>query len=207
MAANGAPDWEWWKHVPNVTLREAVALSLNLDPTHSWLLRGREFERRQSLATRCLGESLDGPLNWPAVAIEGDEPVVRLQAFASWALGIGLDLPEAFSELAHDTGQARRTLKTAVGADSDDTEPTQNRSELFMPTGGPGRPSKGMHMIRIEFYRRRQANECKPTLREEASDLEEWFRRSYPTAQPVKRKTIENNIRSDYRTWATINGS
>jgi hypothetical protein len=69
----------------------------------------------------------------------------------------------------------------------------------FMPTGAPGRPSKGMHLIRIEFDRRRIANECKPSLREEAAELEVWFRNRYPTAQPVKHNTIENNIRSDYR--------
>jgi hypothetical protein len=72
----------------------------------------------------------------------------------------------------------------------------------FMPTGAPGRPSKGMHVIRIEFDRRRIANECKLSLRQEAAELECWFRHHYPTAQPVKRKTIENNIRADYRVWA-----
>ncbi len=77
----------------------------------------------------------------------------------------------------------------------------QNPTSL-MPTGAPGRPSKGMHVIRIEFDRRRIANECKPSLREEAEELESWFRNGYPTAQPVTRKTIENNIRSDYRDWA-----
>jgi hypothetical protein len=77
----------------------------------------------------------------------------------------------------------------------------------FMPTGAPGRPSKGMHVIRIEFDRRRIANECKPSLREEAAELEDWFRDCYATAQPVKRKTIENNIRSDYRDWAADRSS
>jgi predicted DNA-binding transcriptional regulator AlpA len=35
----------------------------------------------------------------------------------------------------------------------------------FMPTGAPGRPSKGMHVIQIEFDRRPNANECKASLR------------------------------------------
>jgi hypothetical protein len=70
-----------------------------------------------------------------------------------------------------------------------------------MRTGAPGRPSKGMHVIRIEFDRRRIENECKPSLREEAAALEGWFRNCYPKAQPVKRKTIENNIRADFRQY------
>ena len=64
-----------------------------------------------------------------------------------------------------------------------------------------------MHVIRIEFDRRRTANECKPSLREEAAELEGWFHNCYPTAQPVRRKTIENNIRSDYRDWAADQSS
>jgi hypothetical protein len=73
----------------------------------------------------------------------------------------------------------------------------------FMPTGAPGRPSKGMYIIRAEFDRRRAASDCKPSLREEATELESWFRNCYPTAQAAKPKTIENNIRSDYRNWAS----
>ncbi len=72
----------------------------------------------------------------------------------------------------------------------------------FMRTGAPGRPSKGIYLIRIEFDRRQVANECKPSLRKEAEELEKWFCKNYSTAQPVKRKTIENNIRSKYREWA-----
>jgi len=72
----------------------------------------------------------------------------------------------------------------------------------FLPTGAPGRPSKGMHLIREEFERRRQENECKLTLREEASHLEVWFCESYPGRPPVGRQTIENNIRRDYKRWA-----
>jgi hypothetical protein len=70
-----------------------------------------------------------------------------------------------------------------------------------MPTGAPGRPSGGMHVVRTEFDRRRVDDQCKRSLREEAGELESWFHLRYPRAQPVKLKTIENNIRDDYRTW------
>jgi hypothetical protein len=70
-----------------------------------------------------------------------------------------------------------------------------------LATGAPGRPTKGMHLIRAEFERRIETNTCKPSLREEATELEQWYRRQHPRAPFPKRKTIENNIRSDYRTW------
>jgi hypothetical protein len=73
--------------------------------------------------------------------------------------------------------------------------------ETFMPTAAPGRPSKGMHVIRGEFDRRRAGDECRPSLREEAGELGARFRNRHPSAQRVTRKTIENNIRADYRTW------
>jgi hypothetical protein len=70
-----------------------------------------------------------------------------------------------------------------------------------MPTGAPGRPSKGMHLIWTEFERRLAENACKPSLREEASVLLQWFRREYPVRQPPTVKTIENKIRNDHRIW------
>jgi hypothetical protein len=489
MTASRTPDWGWWRHVPTLTLREAVALSLNLDPARSMELLSsqerREFGKRQTLATRCLGESLDGPLNSAVVHYEGVEPVVRLKTFAAWSIGVEWDVPAGLVELADGTRQSRRPVEPA-GAGNQTTSmpgsratstidafdvrlgwislsvalaiirpvigectweqvtksirvkalparcladgvtrdfephwldflawdrcdgnvlwfdrekawrafgrpadragvPVQDRAENivvsiarcadlwpscswppasgicpdakfsvpdasaghqaapdsmdhaadyvwvrlqdgeefvgeicpgwdaqqrreaviailftgevskwarlegaspperdiadtladsdhssvtidiprsrivlrgfrfrtdrlllplwpsgpphlpqgedaewelekvrfareparayviekllprknspFMPTGAPGRPSKGTHVIRIEFDRRRIANECKLLLRDEAAELEGWFRSCYPTAQPVKRKTIENNIRADFRQY------
>jgi hypothetical protein len=79
-------------------------------------------------------------------------------------------------------------------------EPTMTDSAT-PATGAPGRPSKGMHLIRAEFERRIDKNTCKPSLREEATELEQWFRRRHPRAPFPTVKTIENSIRSDYGTW------
>jgi hypothetical protein len=76
------------------------------------------------------------------------------------------------------------------------------RIATTMPTGAPGRPSKGMHLIRAEFDRRITENSCKLLLREEATDLKQWFFRENPNAQSPTVKTIENNIRADHRQWA-----
>jgi hypothetical protein len=68
-----------------------------------------------------------------------------------------------------------------------------------MPTGAPGRPTKGMHLIRGEFQRRLRENGCRPSVHQEAMELREWFCRFHPTAPPPTIGTIENNIRADYR--------
>lgn len=352
MTTNKSPDWGWWRHVPTVTLREAVALSLNIDPARSLELLSfherREFEKRQALAKRCLGEGLDGPLNWAVVHYEGAEPVVSLKAFATWAIDVDWQIPAALAQLASSTGRRvrdpeppaaladqrqllseenrpnatdafdvqlgwiglahaceiigsraweavqkairREALRARCRADGVTRDlkphwldflafdqpredvlwfdrekawrartrdlsldpvperaldivlslaecrelwpvctwpqgsafspgadhspfyvsarpPTANTGlspesgDFFMPTGAPGRPSRGMHVIRAEFDRRRVDDQCKPSLREEAGELESWFHLRYPRVQPVTLKTIENNIRVDYRTW------
>jgi hypothetical protein len=68
-----------------------------------------------------------------------------------------------------------------------------------MPTGAPGRPTKGMHLVRGEFQRRLGLKAWKLTLREEAAELQKWFKSQYPNASPPTIKTIENNIRTDFR--------
>jgi hypothetical protein len=76
---------------------------------------------------------------------------------------------------------------------------TDDARAALMPTGAPGRPTTGMYLIRVEFERRLGGNACKPTLREEATELRQWFCSNYPTAPPPTIKTIENKLRSDYR--------
>jgi hypothetical protein len=78
-------------------------------------------------------------------------------------------------------------------------ERADQTSGAFMPTGAPGRPTKGMHLIRAEFEQRLGENACKSTLREEATELQLWYCRNYPKANPPTIKTIENNLRSGYR--------
>lgn len=123
MVARQLPDWGWWKHVPTLTLREAIALSMNLDPARSRELRGsyerQEYEKRLALATRCLGDSLPGPLNFAVWRYEGAEPVVRLKSFATWVSGVDLEIPPALAELVSTTERpARNTAPSAAGNDA-----------------------------------------------------------------------------------------
>jgi hypothetical protein len=124
--SNRDPDWEWWTHVPTVTLREAVALSLDLDPNRSReLLNSYErqsFEKRLALANRCLGHSLPGPLNFAQSHYFDAEPVVRLAAFAAWAIGVDLQVPSALAKLSSTTeGSARHPQRSAVEGQPDTT--------------------------------------------------------------------------------------
>jgi len=105
------PDWSWWRHVPTVTLHEAVALSLNVDPkrlrkddVHAWTAgrqfnEGPEFENRLTLAKRCLGETLSGPVNWPDVHFYDADAAVRLYDFAVWANSVAWDIPPQLQQL------------------------------------------------------------------------------------------------------------
>jgi hypothetical protein len=65
-------------------------------------------------------------------------------------------------------------------------------------TGGPGRPSKGIHVIEAEFDRRIRNNLLKPTLREEATELRSWYLREHPSKPLPGLSTIENRVRSSY---------
>ena len=65
-------------------------------------------------------------------------------------------------------------------------------------TGAPGRPSKGIHIIKAEFDRRIRDNLLRPSLREEATDLRSWYLRKHPSKPLPGLSTIENHIRSSY---------
>jgi len=49
-----------------------------------------------------------------------------------------------------------------------------------MPTGTPGRPKKGIDIIRVEFQRRVGAGEIAGSLAAEARALQAWYRETYP---------------------------
>jgi len=68
-----------------------------------------------------------------------------------------------------------------------------------MPTGTPGRPTMGIDIIRVEFYRREAANKLEASLAAECRALAAWYSLTYPGRHGPKIKTVENNIRPDYR--------
>ena len=80
--------------------------------------------------------------------------------------------------------------------------PRDNGGQL--PTGDPGRPTKGRELYMAEFERRAGAGLAKGSAKLESEDLQDWFRVQYPTAALPTAKTIENNIRDRMRTLGLI---
>jgi hypothetical protein len=92
------PDWDYWRNIPTLTLFEAVALSLNIEPRFfaehpahppstispiTALVRPAVFHERLDLTQRCIGETL--PAAKPRDGVEH----VTLTEFAVWATGLG----------------------------------------------------------------------------------------------------------------------
>ncbi|MGF1447333.1 MAG: hypothetical protein ACFBRM_14200 [Pikeienuella sp.] len=68
-----------------------------------------------------------------------------------------------------------------------------------MPTGTPGRPTKGIDIIQVEFQRHVDAGEIAESLAAEARALQAWYRETYPRRDCPTTKTIENNLRAAWR--------
>jgi hypothetical protein len=93
-----------------VKIIEAVALSLNIEPRsirqspNSWMAGKRlfdesdEFKERLFVVERNL-EAL-GLVNFANVRYFDEDPVIRLKAFAEWAVTTGWELPSEIAELA-----------------------------------------------------------------------------------------------------------
>lgn len=68
-----------------------------------------------------------------------------------------------------------------------------------MPTGMPGRKSKGAAVIKTEFFRRVEAKELEISLAAQSRSLADWYRGVYPMRDCPTPESIENNLRSDFR--------
>jgi hypothetical protein len=161
------PDWSFWRLVPTVTLFEAVALSLNLDPRvlvpHP--RGGRpaglsvvripppEFYFRLDLARRCINETL------PAAKPRYGEEHVTLQCFTKWSIGFGWDIPPDLEALAN------------VNELSDSIA----KSELEQPThiDIPGRSSAG-------FTGTGASDELRRRARPQRDPFRAWYQQKYP---------------------------
>jgi hypothetical protein len=89
------PNWPKWRAVPHVTLREGVALSLNVEPGQC--KESKEFGERLFVAIR----NLHAALKAKAPIVNGAaECFVSLSEFAVWAISVGWKIPEEFTSLA-----------------------------------------------------------------------------------------------------------
>jgi hypothetical protein len=70
-------------------------------------------------------------------------------------------------------------------------------------TGGQGRPSS-MHLVRQRFHERVRNGEIEPKLSAEARYLKQWYDTEYEGHPHLTVKTIENNLRDEYRIADTL---
>jgi hypothetical protein len=142
------PDWTHWLQLETMTLKEAISLSINVDPCtvriasnkvyietaadlsrpmarYSLSIRPapNEFCLRWDLAFRSIAISLPA-VNLPAHRDRGDQPLIEATVFVAWALEKGWKIPTDLRQLAaHD-----KPLRSSSG--SPPQAPTRPASNL-----------------------------------------------------------------------------
>ncbi len=111
MTGGRKPNWEKWKHVPDVKVWEGVALSLDIEPDkvrfnqYGWMGDGLAFKESKELDERIFVAKRNltsgGSLR-PTSITMGDpaRSMVRLSQFAEWALSLGWRVPADLAGLA-----------------------------------------------------------------------------------------------------------
>jgi hypothetical protein len=187
-----APNWQKWKHVPDVKLYEAVALSLNIAPEklrpnpHAWM-GGKRFDESEEFLDRLFVAQRNlqslGPLNFQGMRYYDEDPVIGLQDFAAWAVSIGWVLPSELTELP--TG--------ATGGSSPSQPVTAQQEEAASQQQRHAVPESSSRRVHI------------PTKRAAvASWIAERYREGIPpgmTAKEIAREfAIEKKTSVDVRT-------
>jgi hypothetical protein len=108
------PNWNKWRLIPNPTLWQCVALSLNIDPDKvhkEWLEinlvireEGRKFNDRLAIALANAGDT--GALRPTKYTMDSKCWEVSLRQFAAWAHRVGWEAPPELLAMA-DLGGGR----------------------------------------------------------------------------------------------------
>ena len=77
--------------------------------------------------------------------------------------------------------------------------------QVAMPTGDPGRPTKGKQLYLAEHKRRCETGEAQNQLSDEAKYLVDWYIKQYPLHDPVSQGAVQNNIRSQHNQYGSQN--
>lgn len=108
METGREPNWSKWRNVPEIKLWEAVALSLDIEPSkikhhfyrHIHVFADtQEFEDRLFVAKSNLGQ---GKRLTPSVnnLLSPVDTLLQIPKFVAWALSIRWEMPEQFANLA-----------------------------------------------------------------------------------------------------------
>lgn len=112
-------NWDNWRHMPEVVLWEAVALSLDIDPgylqarnnnidRHKQAIQyddEKDFNERFVIAERNHGREKNKALRLLSIISGTGREGISLAEFAAWALSIGWPIPQELAELAKERSQ------------------------------------------------------------------------------------------------------
>lgn len=104
------PDWDFWRHMPEIKLWQAIALSMNIDPDllkysrDRWNgLPSRDDENKFDKHLRLLRANKSTKNGFTPGTLSMDNPDnhgVRPSEFSAWAQSIGWDIPPELAALA-----------------------------------------------------------------------------------------------------------
>lgn len=111
MDTNRAPNWNHWRHIPEATLWELVALSLNIDPDKvrhqrdSWMAGSHlfeesdEFDKRLDILVRNLNHRPELK-RIGAIASDPIDCTLAIAAFEQFSKSVDWELPKDFPRQA-----------------------------------------------------------------------------------------------------------
>ncbi|ESZ17791.1 hypothetical protein X735_12540 [Mesorhizobium sp. L2C085B000] len=120
--------------------------------------------------------------HWEAGSMDWDRSILSVADGVQW---YGVKILDLFD------------LESGLGAQlvEEINEPALDENE---GTGGPGRPTS-LHLVEIEFRRRRDAGQLKASLAGECDHLAAWLKSTHPSRPQMTSKTIQNRIRAEFK--------
>ena len=113
MAKDRSPNWAKWKHIPEVMLWQAVALSLDIDPdvadrSYSWkaeaTLTGESKAFKDRLDVLLANFDRHSLLKPTSLSLsDRDESTLRIDMFATWAISLDWIVPPQLASMAVET--------------------------------------------------------------------------------------------------------
>jgi hypothetical protein len=180
----GAPDAvcrSWLRRLNRLEVQRAVWFAEAVEPMIVALQTGLVGAAGQQEPVEAFDQAAE-PVPFPAL----DDRAWRLERAKS-----------RFIVLAPD-GNPVLAFRRATLATRRTSTPTAAPLPETYRTGMPGHPTS-KHLVIDEFRRRAAEGQLEATVAAEAKLLAEWLGREHPRAAPATHRTIENQIRGEYR--------
>lgn len=206
------PNWGKWRHVPNVELWEAVALSLDIEPNlvkfhyDGWTSNTHFFEESELFNERIFvaerNLSAGGALKPMAVVEHRARCQVSLASFATWACSINWEIPQQLVEMGDeinlpvDTSQANiAELEERVRALVEQNEELKSTTWDGFDVAADSYPEE----LDIALQAWRAVSNQKKAGSTPKQQLAAWVEARYPTLSTDARKRIATLCNWDTR--------